>query len=129
MKKIVKTLRSRELRKNETEVEKLLWRFLRNRHLTGMKFRRQYVFKGFILDFYCAEQKVAIELDGSVHDKQKAYDVAHQAFIESHGIKVIRFKNKMVINNINSVLKLIKEAFPSPLNFASRQAGMEKGEG
>jgi len=122
MGKLAKALRSRELRRDQTEAEKVLWRFLRNRHLTGRKFRRQYVFKGFILDFYCAEEKIAIELDGLIHIKQKDYDVARQEVIENNGIRFIRFKNEMVINNINGVLNSIKFSFPSP-------SKMEKGDG
>jgi very-short-patch-repair endonuclease len=114
MAKLAKALRSRELRRDQTEAEKILWQYLRNRHLTGRKFRRQYVFKGFILDFYCAEEKIAIELDGPIHIKQKDYDAARQEFIEDNGIKVIRFKNEMVLNDINSVLSSIKTFFPSP---------------
>jgi very-short-patch-repair endonuclease len=122
MGKLAKVSRSRELRRRQTKAEIYLWRFLRNRHLTGRKFRRQYVFKGFILDFYCAEDKIAIELDGPIHYKQKAYDVARQKIIEDNGIKVIRFKNEMVLNDINKVLNTIKSSFPSP-------SKMEKGAG
>ena len=122
MGKIAKTLRSRELRKDQTKAERVLWRFLRNRHLTGRKFRRQYVFKGFILDFYCTEEKIAIELDGPIHDKRKDYDAARQEIIEDNGVRVIRFKNEMILGNINKVLNLIKSSFPSP-------SKMEKGEG
>jgi very-short-patch-repair endonuclease len=114
MAKLAKALRSRELRRAQTEAEKVLWRYLRNRHLTGRKFRRQYVFKGFILDFYCAEEKIAIELDGPIHLKQQAYDAPRQEFIEDNGIKVIRFKNEMVFKDINKVLGIIKSSFPSP---------------
>ena len=114
MGKFVKALRSRELRRDQTEAEKILWKYLRNRHLTGRKFRRQYVFKGFILDFYCAEEKIAIELDGLIHIKQKDYDAARQEIIENNGVRVIRFKNEMVLNDINSVLDSIKTSFPSP---------------
>lgn len=114
MGKLIKALRSRELRREQTEAEMVLWRFLRNRHLTGRKFRRQYVFKGFILDFYCAEEKIAIELDRPIHLKQKDYDSTRQEFIEDHGIRVIRFKNEMVLNNINKVINSIKLSFPSP---------------
>ena len=121
MAKLAKVFRSRELRKDQTEAERYLWKFLRNRHLTGRKFRRQYIFQGFILDFYCAEDKVAIELDGPIHDKRKDYDSARQKIIEDNGLRIIRFKNKMILNDINNVLKQI-QSFPSP-------SKMEKGAG
>jgi very-short-patch-repair endonuclease len=122
MGKYVKITRARELRKDATEAERTLWCYLRNHHLSGRKFRRQYPFHGFILDFYCAEAKIAIELDGQIHDRQKDYDLARQRIIESHGIKVIRFMNEMIMNNINTVLDSIRKAciFPSP-------SAMERG--
>jgi very-short-patch-repair endonuclease len=122
MGKYVKITRARELRKDETEAERTLWRYLRNQHLAGRKFRRQYPLHGYILDFYCAEENLAIELDGPVHDRQKDYDSARQKIIESHGVKVIRFKNSIIMNNINTVLDSIRKAcaFPSP-------SAMERG--
>jgi very-short-patch-repair endonuclease len=63
-KKLPKILRARELRKEQTEAEKILWQYLRDRKFQGKKFRRQHVISGFIADSYCPEEKLVIELDG-----------------------------------------------------------------
>ncbi|MBN3033767.1 MAG: DUF559 domain-containing protein [Candidatus Saganbacteria bacterium] len=127
MAKLAKVLRSRELRKEQTEAEKHLWKFLRNHHLTGRKFRRQHVFQGFILDFYCAEAKVAIELDGPIHKRQKGYDSERQQIIEANGIKVMRFNNDMVMKNISKALELIKLSLPSPSKMG-KEAGLASAD-
>ncbi len=66
--------RCHELRKNATNAEQLLWSILRNRQVVGFKFRRQYIFENYILDFYCPEVKLAIDFDGSQHLEQQDYD-------------------------------------------------------
>ncbi|OGB86887.1 hypothetical protein A3J44_05730 [candidate division WOR-1 bacterium RIFCSPHIGHO2_02_FULL_45_12] len=109
LKKFAKIVRARELRKDLTEAEQILWQHLRNRSFYGKKFRRQHIFLGFIIDFYCAEEKLGIELDGHIHYKQKEYDAERQSLIEDSGIRILRFKNKAVIENIKEVLKLIKK--------------------
>ena len=120
-KKLPKILLARELRKEQTETEKILWQYLRDRKFQGKKFRRQHVISGFIADFYCPEEKLVIELDGSVHLTQKEYDNERQKIIEDLGIKVLRFKNKDVQCKIKKVLLTIKNNLnPSP-------SMMEKG--
>jgi very-short-patch-repair endonuclease len=103
------TQRGRELRKESTEAEQILWKFLRNRKLHGLKFRRQYQAGKFILDFYCAEKKLCIEVDGGIHQEpiQKERDVERSAELGLAGIKVIRFKNEEIRKNIGEVLKRI----------------------
>jgi very-short-patch-repair endonuclease len=114
--KLSKILKARELRKELTKAERLLWRYLRDRKFFGRKFRRQHIFRGFILDFYCPENKLAIELDGLVHLKQKDYDSLRQGCIEDFGVKVLRFRNKDILGDLKRVLKTIKDhlTFPSP---------------
>ena len=110
---------ARELRKNQTKAEKLLWELLRNRKLNNWKFRRQHPLKeGFILDFYCAETKVAIELDGEYHNEplQKEYDEDRTKILEQYGIRVIRFWNDEALNKTEEVLKRIVEFSNSPLH-------------
>jgi very-short-patch-repair endonuclease len=99
----------RELRQSATNAEKVLWEYLRNRKLNGLKFRRQHPIDKFIADFYCHERKLIIELDGSVHDdKMNAqYDEARSYELKGSGIKVIRFRNNEVENNISFVLNRI----------------------
>ncbi len=108
---------TRELRKCLTDAEKLLWKLLRNRRLNHWKFRRQHPLSaGFILDFYCAETRVAIELDGSYHKDQekKILDKNRTAEIEKYGIRVIRFWNAEVLDETESVIRRIVEFSSSP---------------
>jgi very-short-patch-repair endonuclease len=98
-------LRARELRQPQTPAETTLWRHLRDRNL-GYKFRRQHPIDRFIVDFYCAEAKLCIEIDGSSHlaSEQKEYDKARTEFLEVLGYHVIRFTNNDVRYNIHSVV-------------------------
>jgi very-short-patch-repair endonuclease len=100
---------SRELRQLSTEAEKLLWAELRNKKLKGLKFRRQHPIDKYIVDFYCHENKLVIELDGSVHDRKenKEYDQARTIELRGLKINVIRFRNDEVENNIDKVLEKI----------------------
>ena len=102
----------RELRQESTEAEKLLWTELRNRKLNGLKFRRQHPLDKFIVDFYCNEKKLVVELDGGVHDKKinKEYDEARTAMLAGLSVFVLRFKNEDVINNLKGVLGGISDA-------------------
>ena len=108
-KKYPKVLRARELRKEATEAEQKLWPYLRDRIFLGKKFRRQHIVNGFILDFYCPDAKLAIELDGPIHSKRVEYDKMRQQIIEESVIKVLRFKNKEIDKNLSSVLRVIKK--------------------
>jgi very-short-patch-repair endonuclease len=100
---------ARELRHSETEAEKILWNFLRNRKLKGKKFRRQHAFADYVLDFYCHECKLAVELDGNVHVAKEAqqYDAARTHALNEYGITVIRFWNNEVVNKPEKVLEKI----------------------
>ncbi|MFH1683877.1 MAG: endonuclease domain-containing protein [Candidatus Margulisiibacteriota bacterium] len=89
--KPAKVLWARELRQRSTKAEQFLWQYLRDRRLFNKKFRRQHVFEGYVLDFYCPEDRLAIELDGPVHLKQKGYDEVRQDVIEDAGLEVLRF--------------------------------------
>ena len=108
-KKSEKTNR-RKLRKNSTESEILLWQKLRGRKFLGLKFRRQYSVAQFVLDFYCPEKRLAIELDGKIHNKKdiKNHDENRDGYIEGFKIKIIRIKNDKIIDDIDSVLEYIK---------------------
>ncbi len=101
----------RELRQESTEAEKLLWEELRNRKLIGLKFRRQHPLDKFIVDFYCNEKKLVVELDGAVHNEKinKEYDEARTAMLAGLNIIVLRFKNEDVTNNLKEVLKKISD--------------------
>ncbi len=115
---------ARELRKTATDAERLLWRLLRNRALEGAKFRRQHPVPPYVLDFYCHELKLAIEVDGGQHNEppRKKRDEERTAFLESHGIRVLRFWNREVLHETEGVLEAIyqaiverrQEVLPSP---------------
>ncbi len=100
---------ARELRRELTPIEAILWQRLRSRRLAGLKFRRQHPIGHFITDFYCAERKLAIEIDGDTHAEQGRYDTSRTAWLEEQGIKVIRFNNRDVLDNLPSVLEVIKD--------------------
>jgi very-short-patch-repair endonuclease len=103
--------RAIELRHADTEAEKKLWELLRNRQLKGKKFRRQHAFANYILDFYCHECKLAIELDGKHHlePETKEHDEIRTIFLEEYHISVLRFWNAEVMSDPESVLKRIGE--------------------
>lgn len=100
---------ARELRLRTTEAEQKLWSLLRNRQLKGKKFRRQHAIANFIVDFYCHECKLAIELDGNFHtgSEAKEYDKSRTALLNELEITVLRFWNEEVINDSENVLRKI----------------------
>jgi len=98
----------RKSRKEPTEAERKLWRHIRAKQLNGVKFRRQQRIGDYIADFYCAEKKLVIELDGGQHAESKK-DKERDAFIERKGIRVIRIWNNEVMTNIENVMEFIKE--------------------
>jgi very-short-patch-repair endonuclease len=94
-----------------TEAEKILWKRLRRKQIDGYHFRAQYQIDLFIADFYCHRLKLIIELDGEVHsnEDQRQYDEGRTAELERLGIKVIRFRNKQVLQNPDTVEDEIKQ--------------------
>ena len=100
---------ARAMRKSPTHAELLMWRELREGQLRGYKFRRQHIIKTFIIDFYCPEAKLVIEIDGSVHRNQVEYDQIRENDLNEMGYEVLRFRNEEVVNEINLVLESIEE--------------------
>lgn len=98
---------SRYNKKNQTNAEKILWFSLRNKQLEGNKFRRQFPILHYILDFYCIEKQLAIELDGSQHIANESYDKQRTVDLEKIGIRVIRFWDNEILQNLNEVLEKI----------------------
>jgi len=98
------------LKNNQTKAEYIMWQVLRGRQLNGAKFRRQHPIDRFIVDFYCHEYKLVIELDGEVHDVDfvKEYDEGREAELKNLGLKVLRFKNEEVFDSLEKVLEIIK---------------------
>ena len=95
--------KSRHLRKRATPVETILWEEIRNRKLGGLKFRRQHPVLRYILDFYCAEKNIGIELDGSIHDTQEEYDKLRDQVILEKGIQILRISNQEILEDIEKV--------------------------
>jgi very-short-patch-repair endonuclease len=104
----------RDMRQEPTPAEDLLWQKLRKKQLGGYKFRRQHPIGYFMVDFYCADDRLVIEVDGSIHELQQEYDELREAYIESLGLRVLRFDNAHVIQNMRGVLERIAEALETP---------------
>lgn len=107
------------LRRDMTLPERILWKRLRNRKFFKVKFRRQHPIDIFIVDFYCHELKLVIEIDGEVHNdwETSEYDLGRSAELEKYGIKVLRFSNDQVFSDVNSVIEeiLLKISDYTPL--------------
>jgi very-short-patch-repair endonuclease len=112
-------LKAYELRKNETDTEKKLWEYLNDRKIFKYRFKRQHPIDIFIVDFYCHRLKLAIEVDGEIHQKpeKQTYDEGRSFDIEKFGIQILRFSNEEIIEEIDNVIEKIKKeiGFLSPL--------------
>ena len=123
--------RRRQLRKNMPNAEVLLWTKIRAKQLLGHKFRRQYSVGDYIVDFYCPERLLVIEIDGDVHaqENRKKMDCQREAYLTTLGLNIIRYPNDEVLNNLDGVLqdlenKIISES-TSPCPSLQRR-GQEK---
>ncbi len=124
---------ARSLRRTETSAEGVLWSRLRNRQIDGWKFKRQAPFERYVLDFFCFDARLAIEVDGGSHsdEMELASDAKRTTFLEANGVRVVRFQNDDVLRNVDGVLEMIYAALgqqcaPSP--GASRRP-LPKGRG
>lgn len=97
---------AKTMRSNATDAENLMWQLLRAKRFMNLKFRRQHVIAPYIVDFYCHEIGLVIELDGSQHgtDDGRAYDAERTKFLEALGLRVVRYWNNDVLRNTESVL-------------------------
>jgi type I restriction enzyme M protein len=121
--------KARSLREQATRAEKILWSALRNRKIGGHKFRRQQPYGPYTLDFYCAEKRVAVELDGRGHAaiQQVEHDKTRSDYLRQEDVMVIRFWNSQIRENLEGVLKKIRmvlEEAPSPQPSPSRGEGV-----
>ncbi len=98
---------AREMRKEPTRAEDVLWEALRGRRLDGLRFRRQHPVERFALDFYCPIAKLAVEVDGDVHDQQRERDEERDAHIAAFGYHTLRFRNEEVLHDLPAVLARI----------------------
>ena len=102
---------AKTMRQNATDAENLMWQLLRNKCFMNLKFRRQHVIKPYIVDFYCHEIGLVIELDGSQHGTVDAieYDAERTKFLEALGLKVVRYWNHEVLSQADFVLENLWE--------------------
>jgi very-short-patch-repair endonuclease len=105
--------RAKELRREMTPAEKILWKELKANRLNGLHFRRQQVVHGYFADFYCHQHNLVVEVDGDIHDLQAEYDAEREAYLVSLGFRIIRFKNEEIVKNLDAVLRKIVEACKS----------------
>jgi very-short-patch-repair endonuclease len=101
-------------RQEPTAAERMLWSALRRQQLCGLPFRRQHPVDRFILDFYCPRKKLCVELDGSSHEGRESVDQARTEALATLKIRVIRFRNEEVLDDLPSVLQRIKAAAGQP---------------
>jgi adenine-specific DNA-methyltransferase len=123
------TLVARELRRRSTRGEQILWEALRNRQVDDRKFRRQPPVGPFVLDFYCSEERLAVEVDGGVHHSQRHLDAERQALIESLGIRFVRVTDHDVRFGLSAVLDQISNAWRRRLVGAPPLRSSERGPG
>ena len=105
--KSVKVQRARELRRHMTHAERLLWSQLRGSQLDGVRWRRQQIIDGFIVDFYCHAASLVVELDGASHRNQQEYDAARDEVLATRNLLILRFTNTNVETDMNGVLARI----------------------
>lgn len=101
---------AREMRGRMTDAEALLWMLLRNRRIAGAKFRRQHPVGRYILDFYCDEKKLGIELDGGQHGEAIGYDHQRDSWLQTQGIRILRFWNNQMLAETEAVMEAIYQA-------------------
>ncbi len=106
----VKLQRAKELRRKMMKAERILWSHLRTNKMGGFHFRRQQIIDGFIVDFYCHAASLVIEVDGGIHQKQKEYDEERDRVISAHQLRVLRFTNDEVEQELDAVLHKIEIA-------------------
>jgi very-short-patch-repair endonuclease len=120
----------RAARHNPTEPEKRLWAALRNRQVADAKFRKQVWLGRYLIDFFCADAKLAIEVDGDSHAHQQDYDEQRTAWLSSEGFRVIRFSNDEVMRNLDGVVLAVQQSLTLPLGCAERAPpSPQEGEG
>ena len=102
---------AKRLRKKETKAEKELWDLLKSRRCEGFKFRRQHPIHYFVADFCCHEERLIIEVDGEIHTNEciKEHDENRTAELKRFGVRILRFSNEQILNNIDEVIAEIKK--------------------
>ena len=101
---------AKELRSGQTKAESVLWQALRANRLNGFHFRRQQIIRGFIVDFYCHQVRLVVEVDGPVHDDQLEQDAARDVALSELGLRVVRFSNLQVMEDLPTVVGILQGA-------------------
>ena len=109
-----KVQRSRELRREMTPEERILWRELRGFRTHGYPFRRQQIVAGFIVDFYCHQASLVVEVDGGVHQEQTEYDAERDTLMSPYGLRILRIPNDDIHRRLPAVIHCISAALPIP---------------
>src|SRR3989344_5599755 len=117
--------RRRELRKTSTPEEEILWKEIRNNKF-GLRFRRQHSIGGYILDFYCFQARLIIEIDGKIHNVNREYDKNRDRYFTELGYTTLRIKNDEIHKNLTTILKEIKKTL-SPGEGGGVRGGGESG--
>ena len=117
---------SRQFRKEPTTSEAILWQALRGRKLDGRKFRRQQTIGNFIVDFFCSQERLVVEVDGGVHQLQQEADRQRQELLESLGLRFVRVKSDLVEQDLPAVLSQIRAAFLPPSPFLGEGLGVRE---
>jgi very-short-patch-repair endonuclease len=112
---------ARQMRSDPTPAENYLWQRLRREQVMGYKFRRQHPIERFIVDFYCPQAWLVIEVDGDIHEMQQEADALRQAYLESLGLRVLRFRNEEVLRHIDAVIERIGEVLLEWEEIAEKQ--------
>ena len=122
------TKMARENRNNPTEAEEKLWQAIRKRKINGYKFLRQKPVRHFILDFYCSQLMLGIEVDGSSHIEKMEYDRQRDLILQYHGIRILRFTNEEVKKDFTRVLRKIRMFATPSLSREGKGVGCPKSE-
>src|SRR5690606_11095100 len=101
---------AREMCQEPTKAEDILWSYLRDRRLSGYKFRRQHAVDSCILDFYCPASQLAVEVDGPIHGRTAIEDAERDSVLATYGIRVLRVRNEEIFEDIQAVLTAIRTA-------------------
>lgn len=103
-----RTQTRRRLRRNETSAEQCFWEAVRNRRFDGCRFRRQHSLGRFVVDFYCPELHLAIEIDGAIHQYQQIEDAARSEYLQAAGISIVRFTNDEILRHLDVTLERLR---------------------
>src|SRR6266576_958132 len=118
---------ARDLRKQQTSAEDLLWQLLRDRRLLGFKFRRQHQFGDYVADFFGREAQLVIECDGEIHNRNEAWhhDQNRDAYMISQGLRILRIPNERILNDTQNVLLEIEQHLTFPSERGAGGQGLE----